>query len=206
MEYRSLAAQLHNKERTLMSLTFDIDVILNTPLTSTDQSEAIEFLASPESLKRIKSLCRRFVRDPVDHEQLAADLWIRSIQQQRELSYTEIRNFCYDALRHRKVQQRAETEKVLTEQQLNLHKEDEFRKVDLAQAVLGDQLTEIMAKTELSWRERMVMYKVYWHDQPMTEIAKEMGMSLNAIKKINSEFVEKLKITVARLGMKMRDE
>lgn len=186
----------------MTSLTFDIDVILNTPLSSTDQSEAIEFLASPESFKRIKSLCRRFVRDPVDHEQLASDLWMRSIQQQREISYTEIRNFCYDALRHRKVQQKAETEKVLTEQTLNLKREDEFRKVDLAQAVLGDQLTEIMARTELSWRERMIMYKVYWQDQPMTQIAAELKMPLTEVKKLSQGVIEKLKVTTIRLGMK----
>ncbi len=176
---------------------------LNIDFNDSPSLEELKFLVSDEVLSRLMSLCRRFVRDPVDHEQVAIDLWIRTIQRQAELSYTEIRNFCYDVLRHRRVQQVAETEKLIIENPLLPSREDSFAKVELVHELFKEQLATILASTSLSWQERMVLFKLYWHDQPLTQIAKEMQVTTKQITKLKNEMIEKLKQTVVKQQLKL---
>ena len=182
-----------------------LELVLDVPITDFDSLEAVQFLASEQAFSRLKSLCRKFVRDPVDHEQIAMDLWIRSIQRREDVSYTAVRNYCYDVLRHRKVQQVAETEKLFVEASIDRAREDSFTKADLVQAFASDHLNEIIERAGLTWQERMLMYRVFWQGMPITEIARLCRDTPILLREELKKIIEKLKTTVAKYSY-LRDE
>jgi len=156
-------------------------------------------LASEQLRRRLLETCTRLVREPGDPEALAQELWFYAITTGHKPTYVEIKHAAIDLLRHVRVQQEAEQAKAEQNSRRDLMAESHTK---ILTEIFGEQLQIIFARTSLHWRERLLLYKLFWHGEPLNAAAIQLSLSIPEARKMRDTIIDKLRTTAATLNLK----